>query len=58
MGFLLDITAASDDTALAFGRWHLKREKDEPSGLFTLLFRKTEDGWKIIHDHTSAAERK
>ena len=54
----LDITAASDDTALAFGRWHLKREKDEPSGLFTLLFRKTEDGWKIIHDHTSAAERK
>lgn len=54
----LDITAASDDTALAFGHWHLKREKDEPSGLFTLLFRKTEDGWKIIHDHTSAAERK
>ena len=54
----LDITVASDDTALAFGRWHLKREKDEPSGLFTLLFRKTEDGWKIVHDHTSAAEKK
>jgi len=54
----LDITAASDDSALAFGHWHLKREKDEPSGLFTLLFRKTDDGWKIIHDHTSAAEKK
>ena len=54
----LDITVASEDTALAFGRWHLKREKDEPSGLFTLLFRKTADGWKIVHDHTSAAEKK
>jgi len=54
----LDITAASDDAALAFGRWHLKREKDEPSGLFTLLFRKTEDGWKIVHDHTPAADKK
>ena len=54
----VDITVASEDTALAFGRWHLKREKDEPSGLFTLLFRKTPAGWKIVHDHTSAAEKK
>jgi ketosteroid isomerase-like protein len=54
----LDITVASEESALAFGRWHLKREKDEPSGLFTLLFRKTADGWKIVHDHTSAAEKK
>ena len=54
----IDITVASEDTALVFGRWHLKREKDEPSGLFTLLFRKTADSWKIVHDHTSAAEKK
>ena len=54
----LDITATSEDTALAFGHWHLKRDKDEPSGLFTLLFRRTEGGWKIVHDHTSAAEKK
>ena len=54
----IDITVASEDTALAFGRWHLKRDKDEPSGLFTLLFRKTPDGWRIVHDHTSAAEKK
>lgn len=54
----IDITVLSDDAALVFGRWHLKRDKDEPSGLFTLLFRKTETGWKIVHDHTSAAEKK
>jgi ketosteroid isomerase-like protein len=54
----LDITVLSDDAALAFGRWRLQREKDDPSGLFTLLFRKTADGWKIVHDHTSAADKK
>lgn len=54
----LDITVAADDAAVAFGRWHLQRAKDELSGLFTLILRKTEAGWKIIHDHTSSAERK
>lgn len=54
----LDITLLGSDAALAFGRWRLKREKDEPSGLFTLVFRKTADGWRIVHDHTSAAENK
>jgi ketosteroid isomerase-like protein len=54
----IDITVLARDAALAFGRWRLKREKDEPSGLFTLLFRKTPDGWRIVHDHTSAAEKK
>ncbi len=27
-----------------------------PHGLFTLVFRKFPEGWKIVHDHTSAAE--
>ncbi|MFN0121347.1 MAG: YybH family protein [Blastocatellia bacterium] len=26
----------------------------KPHGLFTLLFHKSKDGWKAIHDHTSA----
>jgi len=54
----LDISVVAEDGALAFGRWHLRREKDELSGLFTLLFRKTSDGWRIVHDHTSSAEKK
>jgi ketosteroid isomerase-like protein len=53
----LDITVFSEDAALAFGRWRLEREKDQPSGLFTLVFRKTKDGWRIVHDHTSAASK-
>ena len=54
----LDISVVAEDGALAFGRWHLRREKDELSGLFTLLFRKTAEGWRIVHDHTSSAEKK
>ena len=51
----LDITVLSKDAALVLGRWHLKRAKDEPHGTFTLLFRKTKAGWRIVHDHTSSA---
>jgi ketosteroid isomerase-like protein len=51
----LEITPIGRDAALAFGRWHLKREADAPSGLFTLIFRQTDEGWRIVHDHTSSA---
>ena len=51
----LEITVLSKESALVLGRWHLQRSKDEPHGRFTLLFRKTKTGWKIVHDHTSSA---
>ena len=51
----LEITILSADCALVFGRWHLQTDKGEPHGLFTLLWRKTEAGWRIVADHTSAA---
>ncbi len=50
----LEITTINRETAEAFGRWRLQRADDAPSGLFTLLFRKTPDGWRIVHDHTSS----
>ena len=28
----------------------------QPRGIFTLVFRKFPEGWRIIHDHTCAAE--
>jgi len=51
----LEINLLSKDSALVLGRWRLKRANDEPHGTFTLLFRKTKTGWKIVHDHTSSA---
>jgi ketosteroid isomerase-like protein len=52
----LEVTMLGPDTAMAFGRWHQKGSKGEGSGLFTLILRKQVEGWRIIHDHTSAAQ--
>lgn len=49
----LQIDVLSKDSAVVLGSWSLAREKDNPHGKFTLIFRKFRDGWKIIHDHTS-----
>lgn len=42
------------DAALVLGRWHLKRESGDVGGVFSLVWQRFPDGWKIIHDHTSA----
>jgi beta-aspartyl-peptidase (threonine type) len=49
----LSIELLGDDHALVRGRYHLELKKDAPSGIFTLILRKTPAGWRIIHDHTS-----
>jgi len=51
----LEITLLGNDAAIALGRWHLKRATDEPHGRFTLILRRTKQGWRIVHDHTSSA---
>jgi ketosteroid isomerase-like protein len=49
----VEVTMLTKDAALVLGRWRLKRANDEPKGTFTLLFRKTKAGWRIVHDHSS-----
>ncbi len=50
----LDIALLGSDSALVRGRWQLKRSKDSPGGLFTLIFKRFPEGWRIVHDHTSS----
>lgn len=53
----LNIEALAPDAAFVRGAWKLTMPDGKtPHGLFTLVFRKFPDGWKIVHDHTSAAE--
>ena len=41
------------DMAWVGGRWHLKMpDGSDRGGVFTLIFRKLPEGWKIVHDHT------
>jgi uncharacterized protein (TIGR02246 family) len=49
----LEFRFLGPDAALVLGKWHLQREKDELGGVFTLVWQRFPDGWKIIHDHTS-----
>ena len=39
--------------AYVFGKWKLVRTNDSPNGIYTLIFQKFKDGWKIISDHTN-----
>jgi len=53
----LRIEPLGTEAAFVRGAWHLTMSDGKtPHGLFTLVFRKFSDGWKIVHDHTSAAE--
>lgn len=38
---------------LVTGRYTLTREKDTPTGMFTLVLRKISGNWVIVYDHTS-----
>ena len=51
----LEITSLSPDSAIVLGRWRLERANDRPHGRFTLIFKRLPEGWRIVHDHTSAA---
>lgn len=53
----LRIETLGTDAAFVRGEFHLTMPDGKtPHGVFTLVFRKFPDGWKIVHDHTSAAE--
>jgi ketosteroid isomerase-like protein len=50
----LSIEMLGNDHALVRGRFELTLKKENPTGIFSLVMRKTKDGWRIIHDHTSS----
>lgn len=51
----LHITVLGSDSAFVRGGWQLTTASGKnPGGLFTLVVRKFPEGWRIVHDHTSA----
>ena len=52
----IEIRMLGSGYASVLGRFHLERGKEaggEAAGIFTLLVRQTQKGWKVIQDHTS-----
>ena len=59
----LETTLLNESAALVLGQWHLQfNEKNEKTGKlradgnFSLVLRKLDGGWKIVHDHSSTLE--
>ncbi|MGA3090639.1 MAG: nuclear transport factor 2 family protein [Terriglobales bacterium] len=51
----LRIAMLGPDSAFVRGEFHLTMSDGKtPHGLFTLIFRKFPEGWKIVHDHSAA----
>jgi len=50
----LEVHLTCADAAYAVGIFHLIREADQPSGVFSLDLRKFPEGWRIVLDHTTA----
>ncbi|MEX2318111.1 MAG: nuclear transport factor 2 family protein [Pirellulales bacterium] len=52
----LEITPLCDTAAMVLGEWQLRRESGETiGGNFSLVLRRIDGKWLIIHDHTSQA---
>jgi len=52
----IEVRPLARGVALATGKFTLHRSTDaggDALGRFTLILKRTPDGWKIIHDHTS-----
>jgi beta-aspartyl-peptidase (threonine type) len=49
----LQITPLGDSAALVLGKWKVQRAREPLSGNFSLVVRKFDNRWLIVHDHTS-----
>jgi L-asparaginase / beta-aspartyl-peptidase len=49
----LEVSVLSNDCAYVLGRWKLAFKDSKKEGVFTIIFKRFPEGWRIIHDHSS-----
>lgn len=49
----IEITALSPESAYVLGDWKVELPDTVKQGKFTLIWRKKDEGWRIVHDHSS-----
>lgn len=52
----LEFRFLGKDAALVLGHWRLARAQGDIGGVFSLVWQRFPEGWRIIHDHTSMVE--
>jgi ketosteroid isomerase-like protein len=51
---LLSVQPLGADGAIVLGRWKLTDTPNAGGGVFSLALARMPDGWRVVHDHTSA----
>ncbi len=51
---ILGVQSLGDEGAIVLGRWQLTDTPNAGKGVFSVALRKTPDGWRVVHDHTSS----
>lgn len=51
---ILGVQQLGADGAIVLGRWILTDTPNAGSGVFSVALRRTEQGWLVVHDHTSS----
>jgi beta-aspartyl-peptidase (threonine type) len=53
----LEFHFLGQDAALVLGHWHLARAQGDIGGVFSLVWQRFPEGWRIVHDHTSTVDK-
>ena len=49
----LEMRSLGPYATLVLGHWHLTRKTGNLGGVYSLVFQRFPEGWRIVHDHTS-----
>ncbi len=52
---VLQVDAIGGDGAVVLGHWKVSGSEHPGRGIFTVVFERRPEGWRIVHDHTSLA---
>ena len=53
----LEVNELGDNAAFVLGRWHLDDGESKKDGNFTLVVKKIDGNWMIVHDHSSIEDK-
>jgi uncharacterized protein (TIGR02246 family) len=49
----VEVQILAPGVAMVTGKWELALSKETVGGRYTLILKKFDEGWRIVHDHTS-----
>jgi beta-aspartyl-peptidase (threonine type) len=52
----VSIDPVGADGAIVLGAWILTQSQHDARGIYSVVFERRPEGWRIVHDHTSVAD--